>query len=72
MAVRVHTGRLLGRWGAGRRRRLVGLLGVILYLLIVPCHRVVGADGSLTGYAGGLSRKRYLLALEGSVDGVIL
>lgn len=33
--------------------------------VIVPCHRVVGADGSLTGYAGGLPRKRALLALEG-------
>lgn len=33
--------------------------------VIVPCHRVVGADGSLTGYAGGLSRKRALLELEG-------
>ena len=32
--------------------------------LIVPCHRVIGADGSLTGYAGGLERKRRLLALE--------
>jgi methylated-DNA-[protein]-cysteine S-methyltransferase len=32
--------------------------------IIVPCHRVIGADGSLTGYAGGLDRKRALLALE--------
>lgn len=32
--------------------------------IIIPCHRVVGADGSLTGYAGGLDRKRALLALE--------
>lgn len=32
--------------------------------IIVPCHRVVGADGSLTGYAGGLERKRGLLTLE--------
>lgn len=32
--------------------------------LIVPCHRVIGANGSLTGYAGGLDRKRFLLALE--------
>ena len=34
------------------------------YCLVVPCHRVVGADGSLTGYAGGLARKRFLLDLE--------
>jgi methylated-DNA-[protein]-cysteine S-methyltransferase len=32
--------------------------------IVVPCHRVVGADGSLTGYAGGLERKRLLLDLE--------
>jgi methylated-DNA-[protein]-cysteine S-methyltransferase len=32
--------------------------------VVIPCHRVVGADGSLVGYAGGLDRKRYLLALE--------
>ena len=32
--------------------------------IIVPCHRVVGSDGSLTGYAGGLDRKRALLDLE--------
>ncbi|MGM9738722.1 MAG: methylated-DNA--[protein]-cysteine S-methyltransferase [Candidatus Cryptobacteroides sp.] len=33
--------------------------------LIVPCHRVIGADGSLAGYAGGIERKRRLLDLEG-------
>ena len=33
--------------------------------VIVPCHRVIGADGSLTGYGGGLERKRFLLGLEG-------
>jgi methylated-DNA-[protein]-cysteine S-methyltransferase len=32
--------------------------------IVVPCHRVIGSDGSLTGYAGGLECKRYLLALE--------
>jgi len=32
--------------------------------IVVPCHRIVGADGALTGYAGGLDRKRALLALE--------
>ena len=34
--------------------------------LIIPCHRVVGAGGSLTGYAGGINKKRFLLALEGA------
>jgi methylated-DNA-[protein]-cysteine S-methyltransferase len=33
--------------------------------VVVPCHRVIGADGSLTGYGGGLQRKRWLLAHEG-------
>jgi methylated-DNA-[protein]-cysteine S-methyltransferase len=33
--------------------------------IIVPCHRVIGAGGKLTGYAGGVERKRYLLELEG-------
>ena len=32
--------------------------------IIVPCHRVIGADGSLTGYAGGMERKKFLLDLE--------
>ena len=34
--------------------------------IIIPCHRVIGADGSLTGYAGGLNRKKILLDLEGA------
>jgi len=34
--------------------------------IVVPCHRVVGSNGSLTGYAGGLARKRFLLDLEGA------
>ena len=37
--------------------------------LIVPCHRVIGADGSLTGYGGGLPLKRALLAHEAKVEG---
>jgi methylated-DNA-[protein]-cysteine S-methyltransferase len=35
--------------------------------IVVPCHRVIGADGTLTGYGGGLERKRWLLAHEGAL-----
>ncbi len=35
--------------------------------IVVPCHRVIGADGTLTGYGGGLDRKRWLLELEGAL-----
>jgi len=40
--------------------------------IVVPCHRVIGADGSLTGYGGGLERKRWLLAHEGLHGGLQL
>jgi O-6-methylguanine DNA methyltransferase len=35
--------------------------------IVLPCHRVVGANGSLTGYGGGLPRKEQLLRLEGAI-----
>jgi len=38
--------------------------------IIVPCHRVIGSDGSLTGFGGGLSRKRWLLQHEGAQTGL--
>jgi len=38
--------------------------------IVVPCHRVIGSDGSLTGYAGGLWRKKWLLEHEAKVLGV--
>jgi len=47
--------------------RAVGLAnGANPVAVIVPCHRVIGTNGSLTGYGGGLPRKKWLLALEGA------
>jgi methylated-DNA-[protein]-cysteine S-methyltransferase len=51
----------------GSASRAVGLAnGKNRISVIIPCHRVIGSDGSLTGYGGGLDRKRYLLELEAS------
>lgn len=50
--------------GARASRAVGAAVGRNPLSIIVPCHRVVGADGSLTGYAGGLERKRRLLAWE--------
>ncbi|MCO1654068.1 methylated-DNA--[protein]-cysteine S-methyltransferase [Pseudonocardia humida] len=55
--------RALGMTGDGARR-VGGALAANPVLVIVPCHRVVGADGALTGYAGGLRAKELLLGLE--------
>ena len=58
----------LARWvGSPGASRAVGLAnGRNPVAIIVPCHRVIGADGSLTGYGGGLERKRWLLEHEAS------
>jgi methylated-DNA-[protein]-cysteine S-methyltransferase len=53
----------IGRPGAARA--VGGAIGRNPVAIVIPCHRVLGADGSLTGYASGLDRKRHLLALEG-------
>lgn len=45
---------------------LGGAVGHNPISIIIPCHRVVGSDGSLTGYAGGLDKKLALLKLEGA------
>lgn len=45
-------------------RAIANALGSNALSVLVPCHRVLGADGALTGYAGGLPAKRHLLALE--------
>ena len=58
-------GALAGRLGrAGAARALGAAVGRNPISVLVPCHRVIGADGSLTGYAGGLDRKKALLSLE--------
>lgn len=58
-------GDLAERLGDPKTVRAVGLAnGRNPIAILIPCHRVVGADGALTGYAGGLGRKRALLALE--------
>jgi methylated-DNA-[protein]-cysteine S-methyltransferase len=54
--------RRLGEPGAARAVGVANARNPIA--VIVPCHRVIGADGSLTGYGGGLARKRFLLDLE--------
>jgi methylated-DNA-[protein]-cysteine S-methyltransferase len=60
-------GELAARLGDRNLARRVGnAVGHNPLSILVPCHRVVGADGSLTGYAGGLERKRFLLELEGA------
>jgi methylated-DNA-[protein]-cysteine S-methyltransferase len=59
-------GQLAKRIGNPNASRAVGLAnGRNPISILVPCHRVIGADGSLTGYGGGLERKRWLLAHEG-------
>jgi methylated-DNA-[protein]-cysteine S-methyltransferase len=61
----VSYGEIAKRVGQPSAARAVGLAnGRNPIAVIVPCHRVIGADGRLTGYGGGLERKRLLLELE--------
>ncbi|UCE02897.1 MAG: methylated-DNA--[protein]-cysteine S-methyltransferase [Candidatus Latescibacterota bacterium] len=54
--------------GAPKAVRAVGMANARNPIaIVVPCHRVIGADGSLTGYGGGLERKRWLLQHEGAL-----
>jgi methylated-DNA-[protein]-cysteine S-methyltransferase len=65
----VSYGEIARRLGDGVLAKDVGsATGRNPLSVVVPCHRVVGKDGSLTGYAGGLKRKRYLLDLESAVS----
>lgn len=73
---RPNPGRLKLAPGLARRRGLNSMsaqavgggVGHNPISIIIPCHRVVGADGSLTGYAGGVEKKRWLLKLEGALE----
>jgi methylated-DNA-[protein]-cysteine S-methyltransferase len=61
-------GGLARRIGRPEAVRAVGLAnGANPVAIVVPCHRIIGADASLTGYGGGLDRKRWLLSHEGAV-----
>ncbi len=62
---RSSYGRIAETLGKPSASRAVGMaVGRNPWSIVVPCHRVTGSSGQLTGYAGGLDRKRWLLALE--------
>ena len=65
----VTYGEIAARVGAARVavRAVGGAIGANPLLILRPCHRVIGANGLLTGYAGGLERKTALLTLEGAL-----
>ena len=60
----VTYGELARRIGCGSARAVGAAVGRNPISIIIPCHRVLGADGSLTGYAGGIDCKRWLLEHE--------
>lgn len=59
-------GRLAAALGGTSPRAVGGAVGHNPISIVIPCHRVVGGDGSLTGYAGGVPAKKWLLTLEGA------
>ena len=59
--------RLVGAGKKASAQAVGGAVGHNPISLLIPCHRVLGSDGSLTGYAGGIEKKRALLELEGSL-----
>ncbi len=68
----ISYGELAERIGRPTAARAVGLAnGRNPVSIIVPCHRVIGADGSLTGYGGGMERKQHLLAFERNVKAAL-
>jgi methylated-DNA-[protein]-cysteine S-methyltransferase len=68
----ISYGELARRAGSPGNARAAGAAtGRNPISIIVPCHRIVGSNGSLTGYAGGLDRKRALLALESGIPDLL-
>jgi methylated-DNA-[protein]-cysteine S-methyltransferase len=67
-------GEIARRIGAppARIRAVGAAIGANPLLIVRPCHRVVGAGGALTGYAGGVERKRDLLTLEGALQSTLI
>jgi len=64
----VSYGELAARVGNPSAQRAVARANATNPIaVVVPCHRVIGADGTLTGYGGGLDKKRRLLELEGAL-----
>ena len=59
-------GEIARRLGVHSAQAVGGAVGHNPISILIPCHRVVGSDGSLTGYAGGFDRKTRLLQLEGA------
>lgn len=59
-------GEIARRLGVRSAQAVGGAVGHNPISILIPCHRVVGSDGSLTGYAGGVERKARLLQLEGA------
>ncbi len=62
----MHYGQLAEALGPSRRRARGGAAnGANPVSIVVPCHRVIGRNGTMTGYAGGVQRKEWLLRHEG-------
>ncbi|MDY0272635.1 MAG: methylated-DNA--[protein]-cysteine S-methyltransferase [Advenella sp.] len=65
-------GELAAKIGNPKASRAIGLAnGANPISMVIPCHRVIGKDGSMTGYGGGLERKIWLLRHEASFSGII-
>jgi len=63
----ISYGELARRVGCKSAQAIGGAVGHNCIGLIIPCHRVIGSDGALTGYAAGLERKAKLLMMEGAI-----